>query len=539
MAFTYTASDTKIVIDVTESAYRVDGCTLEFTVKRVQDVNGNYGNPITWTAYMNQNTLVWAEDAISLEQENGEETEFSVAVSNNGGSSKTWYVSDLPSWLSVDKESGTLAALSSKTLNFTVLNSTPIGYYEAAVMLVGEDSLTDRLDLSLKVTGVRPEWSVDPSKYELNMNVVATIKVDGQYSEDENDLIAAFINDKCVGLTSPSYYKRYDSYYVISGGQYVGGLGEMSNTKMYKVKMNEDANWTLLGEKIDPTTCPISVVPIWNWIGYTPTYRLSLDDAFAGLNPTNGDVVKGSEGFAIYSGYEWVGSLTTMTPGKGYMYRSLAKDTLSFTYPSNKFALSSGSLRAATAFNYTPVADNKYPSNMTIVAVVMNGTAKVRGAEVAALVGEECRGVGRSDEESALVYLTIAGEGSSDSILFMVESGDKFLPVPKKVLYEDDAMLGTPENPYEINLSSSSVSETMALALRVFPTNVEHTLYVEAEMAVEAIRLMDVYGRVLAEQSCENAAGTFTVDMTRYASGVYFAVVKLADGQQIIRRVMK
>ena len=421
VAFTYTASDTKIVIDVTESAYRVDGCTLEFTVKRVQDVNGNYGNPITWTAYMNQNTLVWAEDAISLEQENGEETEFSVAVSNNGGSSKTWYVSDLPSWLSVDKESGTLAALSSKTLNFTVLNSTPIGYYEAAVMLVGEDSLTDRLDLSLKVTGVRPEWSVDPSKYELNMNVVATIKVDGQYSEDENDLIAAFINDKCVGLTSPSYYKRYDSYYVvmdvygnsnmakkdvqfriwdastgvtyvcqssedvtfvsnaiygtidkpieltttalqeqsthlsagwnwismnvapsdksvsnvmnsvsddlkmvkgktsfsmISGGQYVGGLDEMSNTKMYKVKMNEDANWTLLGEKIDPTTCPIKVVPNWNWIGYTPTYRLSLDDAFAGLNPTNGDVVKGSEGFAIYSGYEWVGSLTTMTSSR-------------------------------------------------------------------------------------------------------------------------------------------------------------------------------------------------------------------------------
>ncbi len=644
VAFTYTASDTKIVIDVTESAYRVDGCTLEFTVKRVQDLNGNYGNPITWTAYMNKNTLVWADDALSLEQESGEETDFSVAVSNNGGSSKTWYISDMPSWLSVDKESGTLSALSSKTLNFTVLNSTPIGYYEAAVLLVGEDSLTDRLDLSLKVTGVRPEWEVDPSAYELNMNVVATIKVDGQYSEDENDLVAAFIDDKCVGITSPSYFKRYDSYYVMMdvygnadmakkdvqfriwdastgvtfvcqssesvsfssntiygsidkpielsttalqeqsthleagwnwismsvapsdksvsnvmksvsdnlsmvkgktsfavtyNGLFVGKLNEMSNTKMYKVKVNEDTNWTLLGEKIDPTTCPITVVPNWNWIGYTPTYRLTLDDAFAGLNPTSGDVVKSSEGFAIYSGFEWVGSLTAMTPGKGYMYKSFAKDTLTFTYPSNKFALLSGSLRAATAFNYTPVADNKYPNNMTIIAVVKNGTEKVRGAEVAALVGEECRAVGRSDEESALVFLTIAGEGSSDSILFMVEYGDKFLPVPKKILYEDDAMLGTLENPYEINLASTSVSEVSALALRVFPTNVEHTLYVEAETGVEAIRLTDVYGRVLTEQSCENAVGTFTFDMSHYASGVYFAVIELADGQQVIRRVMK
>lgn len=643
VSFTYTASDTKIVIDVTESAYRVDGCTLEFTVKRVQDLNGNYGNPITWTAYINKNTLLWADNVISLEQENGEETDFSVAVSNNGGSSKTWHIYDLPTWLSIDKESGTLNALSSKTLNFSVLNSTPIGYYEAAILLVGEDSLTDRLDLSLKVTGVRPKWNVDPSEYELNMNVVATVKVDGQYSEDENDLIAAFIDNKCVGITSPSYYKRYDSYYVmmdvygnknmankevqfriwdastgvtyvcqssesvsfvsnsiigsidkpielsttalqeqntyLSAGwnwismnvapsdksvsnvmksvsdnlnivkgktsfaitsdvQFAGDLNEMYNTKMYKVKMNEGGNWTLLGEKLDPTTCPITVIPNWNWIGYTPTYRLSLDDAFAGLNPTSGDVVKSSEGFAIYSGFEWVGSLTSMTPGKGYAYKSLAKDTLTFTYPSNKFALSSGSLRATTAFNYTPT-DNKYPSNMTIVAVVMNGTAKVRSAEVAALVGEECRGVGRSDEESALLYLTIAGDGSSDSILFMVEYGDKFLPVPKKILYEDDAMLGTLEHPYEINLGSSAVDEALASKLRLYPTNVEHTLYVEADEAISSIRLSDVYGRVLTEQLCGNTAGSFTFDMSHYASGVYFAMIKLADGQQVIRRVMK
>ena len=644
VAFSYTASDTKIVIDVTESPYRVDGCTLEFTVKRVQDLNGNYGNPITWTAYMNQNTLVWADDALSLEQESGDETSFSVAVSNNSGSSKTWYISDLPSWLSVDKESGTLSALSSKTLNFTVLNSTPIGYYEAAVLLMGADTLSDRLDLSLKVTGVRPEWNVDPSEYELNMNVIATLKVDGQYSEDENDLIAAFIDDKCVGLTSPSYYNRYDSYYVMMdvygnadmankevqfriwdastgvtyvcqssesvnfgsnavygsinkpieltttalqeqstrlsagwnwvsmnvaptdksvsnvmksvasnlhtvkcktafaqtlNGKFAGSLDEMSNAKMYKVKMNEAANWTLLGEAVDPTTYSVSIAPNWNWIGYTPSYSLSLNDAFAGLNPTNGDMVKSSEGFAIYSGYEWVGSLSTLTPGKGYMYKSLAKDSLSFTYPSNKYALSNGSLRASSFYNYTPVADNKYPSNMTIVAVVKNGSDLLTNSEVAAFVGDECRGVGRSSEDEALVFLTVLGEGSGDSITFKVENNGEFVTVPTKLVYEDDATIGTLEKPYVINLIPSLDVEVTTGRINIYPTNVKQNLYVEAGKSIKKIYLTDMEGRMMYENTYGNATGLYTIDMTCYAPGIYFVFIEPTEGQLIMHRVMK
>ena len=644
VAFSYTASDTKIVIDVTESPYRVDGCTLEFTVKRVQDLNGNYGNPITWTAYMNQNTLVWADDALSLEQESGDETSFSVAVSNNSGSSKTWYISDLPSWLFVDKESGTLSALSSKTLNFTVLNSTPIGYYEAAVLLMGADTLSDRLDLSLKVTGVRPEWNVDPSEYELNMNVIATLKVDGQYSEDENDLIAAFIDEKCVGLTSPSYYNRYDSYYVMMdvygnadmankevqfriwdastgvtyvcqssesvnfgsnavygsidkpieltttalqeqstrlsagwnwvsmnvaptdksvsnvmksvasnlhtvkcktafaqtlNGKFAGSLDEMSNAKMYKVKMNEAANWTLLGEAVDPTTYSVSIAPNWNWIGYTPSYSLSLNDAFAGLNPTNGDMVKSSEGFAIYSGYEWVGSLSTLTPGKGYMYKSLAKDSLSFTYPSNKYALSNGSLRASSFYNYTPVADNKYPSNMTIVAVVKNGSDLLTNSEVAAFVGDECRGVGRSSEDEALVFLTVLGEGSSDSITFKVENNGEFVTVPTKLVYEDDATIGTLEKPYVINLIPSLDVEVTTGRINIYPTNVKQNLYVEAGKSIKKIYLTDMEGRMMYENTYGNATGLYTIDMTCYAPGIYFVFIEPTEGQLIMHRVMK
>ena len=644
VAFSYTASDTKIVIDVTESPYRVDGCTLEFTVKRVQDLNGNYGNPITWTAYMNQNTLVWADDALSLEQESGDETNFSVAVSNNSGSSKTWYISDLPSWLSVDKESGTLSALSSKTLNFTVLNSTPIGYYEAAVLLMGADTLSDRLDLSLKVTGVRPEWNVDPSEYELNMNVIATLKVDGQYSEDENDLIAAFIDDKCVGLTSPSYYNRYDSYYVMMdvygnadmankevqfriwdastgvtyvcqssesvnfgsnavygsiekpieltttalqeqstrlsagwnwismnvaptdksvsnvmksvasnlhtvkcktafaqtlNGKFAGSLDEMSNAKMYKVKMNEAANWTLLGEAVNPTTYSVSIAPNWNWIGYTPSYSLSLNDAFAGLNPTNGDMVKSSEGFAIYSGYEWVGSLSTLTPGKGYMYKSLAKDSLSFTYPSNKYALSNGSLRASSFYNYTPVADNKYPSNMTIVAVVKNGSDLLTNSEVAAFVGDECRGVGRSSEDEALVFLTVLGEGSGDSIIFKVENNGEFVTVPTKLVYEDDATIGTLEKPYVINLIPSLDVEVTTGKINIYPTNVKQNLYVEAGKSIKKIYLTDMEGRMMYENTYGNATGLYTIDMTCYAPGIYFVFIEPTEGQLIMHRVMK
>jgi hypothetical protein len=65
----------------------------------------------------------------------------------------------------------------------------------------------------LKVTGQRPDWSVNPHDYEMSMNVTAQIQILGAYQEDEDDIIGVFIGDRCVGVASPKYFSEMNAYY--------------------------------------------------------------------------------------------------------------------------------------------------------------------------------------------------------------------------------------------------------------------------------------------------------------------------------------
>ena len=94
---------------------------------------------------------------------------------------------------------------------------------------------------------------------------------------------------------------------------------------------------TFTSEMVDPTLYPISLAPGNNWIGFISTQSMSLNEAFSGFTPTDRDVIKSANGKATYyQGYGWQGSLNTLEPGKGYIYKSNATGTRTFTYPSAK-----------------------------------------------------------------------------------------------------------------------------------------------------------------------------------------------------------
>ena len=48
--------------------------------------------------------------------------------------------------------------------------------------------------------------------------------------------------------------------------------------------------------------------------------------ALGGFTPALNDQIIGQEGAATYNGSEWTGSLTTLVPGKGYVYHSTASE---------------------------------------------------------------------------------------------------------------------------------------------------------------------------------------------------------------------
>ena len=91
--------------------------------------------------------------------------------------------------------------------------------------------------------------------------------------------------------------------------------------QMYKVQTNAAVDGvTITGV---PMAASISIGEDYNWIGYTggTTEDISAALASYGITPNIGDkIISQDNGFAIFNGTSWEGTLTSLIQGRGYVY---------------------------------------------------------------------------------------------------------------------------------------------------------------------------------------------------------------------------
>lgn len=641
LSFGFVASERTISITLNESAKRLEGATVNFTVKNVRDENNNYSLPVTWSAFVNQNRLIWMDDAISLEKNDEEVISYDVTIANQGQSTEAWSISQLPLWLTADKTSGSLSAQKSETIHFEVSDAVAIGKYEEIIYLSGNEGINVPFNLSLKVSKEKPQWMVDPNLYENSMSVIAQLKLDGQYTADKEDLVAAFVNGTCVGVASPSYFSRYDAYFVImdvygntedlnqkvvfkawdastgilypalsvsesvvmesnqlygsmakpiilasadmqeenlslkagwnwismyvepednsvgnlfsdikkhcdvikgknafavsSSKNFRGELRSVSIGQMYKINMIEAHDLSLVGKKVNASDTSVTIKPNWNWIGFNSSVNMPLSNAFADLNPVDGDMVKGQSGFAVYENYEWVGTLTALTPGKGYMYKSMSEQTRTFHYPSHVESLRSLIAKETTTETQFDVVDETvYPGNMTLIGKVMDGHVDVKEAQVGVFDEKGvCRGAVSLDEDG-LAFLTIAGESAGDSLLFKVIYNGELYTIKQGLAYEDDAALGSIDKAYVIQLVPvDKTDDVLNDHIYVYPTIADVELSVASDFMIKGYSISDLEGRILKSESVE--ATNLSVNVSDLQQGSYFIQIMTDEGS-LMRR---
>lgn len=426
VSFEYVASERKILVNLTEQPQRIEGCTLTVTVKNVRDSHNNYSENVTWDVYVRQNQLVWKQDEVETVKHGTEKVSIEAEINNNSGTTESWTVSGLPSWLTLENETGYLPALSSKKLTFAVDPALAIGSQEATVYLTGNLGVPEPMVIKVNSTSVAPDWSVNSADYEFTMNVNGQLEINGEMSQDVNDIVAAFRGDRCVGVAKPAYFSRYDAYYVLmnvygnaedngkdltykvfeaktgrvlpmvevsmdkanmfvtdnivgtisspnvwnaqekveqilnlkkgwqwssfyvnpdngsadellagiknqvnymisENGQWTptsNSINEVVAGEMYKIQGNAPVSLSVVGDAIDVANDPVVIKPNWNWIGYKAPGYVSIGNAFADLEPQEGDVVKSQTAFASWNSSEWVGSLEALKSGEGYLYYS-------------------------------------------------------------------------------------------------------------------------------------------------------------------------------------------------------------------------
>ena len=114
-----------------------------------------------------------------------------------------------------------------------------------------------------------------------------------------------------------------------------GQLTTLDVAQMYRISVSAACEITLEGTPINLAEHPITISNGDNWIGFPLNESVSLSNTFNGF-AVSGDVIKSKDnGIATYNGSQWRGTLNTLVPGQGYIYKSNVQENRTFTFPTS------------------------------------------------------------------------------------------------------------------------------------------------------------------------------------------------------------
>ena len=305
-----------------------------------------------------------------------------------------------------------------------------------------------------------------------------------------------------------------------------GNLSTIKHSEMYKVNASNTVVLDVIGAPVNLIDNEISIDKGWNWIGYNPTFIMSVGDAFANLNPVNGDIVKSRDVFSVFDGYEWTGTLMSMTPGMGYIYKSNDSKSKNFTYPSV-------SANSRGGMSPSPMWSQDYPNNMNVIAVVKDGDAVVENAAVEVYADNSLRGVSKQSVVDNKHFVTIYGDKSAERLTFNVVVDGIVYEVENTIDFSEDAVVGTLDNPYIIQLNNDIQID----GINVYPTLVKDILNISSKENINNVSVYNVNG--LEVYRGESYSESTQINLENLNSGTYFVKVMTENGNVKVRCVVK
>ena len=117
-----------------------------------------------------------------------------------------------------------------------------------------------------------------------------------------------------------------------------------------------------------------------------------------------------------------------------------------------------------------------------------------------------------------------------------VAGSDKEGTLEFYVVAFNDETESDPSEPYTIVIKDDAVEDLNA-SFNINPNPVEDRLYIEAETEIEEVVVYDIFGRHQVAET-PSLQGNLTIDVSDFASGVYFIQIKTEEGN-ITKRFVK
>ncbi len=357
---------------------------------------------------------------------------------------------------------------------------------------------------------------------------------------------ALFEGDEKVKDETNGVYMEYDGNRKKWVNNNPNNTLKFDNQHMFLLESPMVQKLSVAGSAIHGTeNLTLNIRPNWNYIAYLPTVNLPITEALAGFEATEGDIIKSQDRFAMYNeGAGWLGSLTYMEPGKGYMLNSKKATTL--TYPEVTAGTTTRSAVAtrAMAIQTEGISSlvGQYASNMSVVATVAGSLPLRIGDRLLAYADGELRGEAMIMERPAdgepLFFLSVGGE-SSEGISFALERGGEVIAETSPMLdYAPNSVRGDINQPMIIDFVND-------LEISVYPNpfdqELNFMLHTNTGDRVE-IMLYTMAGQMLHRYQTKTTSDSYLqyrIDMnTDMPKGVYMAVVVI-NGEKHVYKLSK
>lgn len=321
-----------------------------------------------------------------------------------------------------------------------------------------------------------------------------------------------------------------------------GNLESIENGYMYKVRTNAECEAVMVSDLVSPTDHPVTISEGWNWFGFPCNQSQSLDEAMSGFVPEANDVVKGRNGASTFVSYGssnmWYGTLHTLEPGQGYMYKSNSSTPKELTFQARRGGEVGEDVREGGFF--TPNAAD-FASNMLVTAVIEMDGEELRSEEyeLAAFVGDECRGSVKLMYVEALdryvAFLLVYGD-MQEEIDFALANGNDVVWSDNRLTYAVDGIEGTPTDPVILHFGTLGLDDNQREPVKVFPNPSNGIFNIEGN-GFRKVEVLDACGQIVFSKETEDDC--VQIDLSAKANGLYLLRVVANNGVTTNRLIKK
>lgn len=256
-----------------------------------------------------------------------------------------------------------------------------------------------------------------------------------------------------------------DSTLTHSNGQWSATYSPIKPGQMMKVQLSAPDTLYVVGDEVDPAKYPQTIAAgpkTSTWIGVPTQAVMGIGEAFAGMTLVNGDQVKSDDEVSIYDGTQWNGTLTSIMPGKGYVFTSAYNEPRQLVFP----ATSPSGLTTYHTSRKGIAANYKYAHSMVAVCSVHDAGQTVCDdvdIQVYDMFGE-LRGRSIKTLRDSLHLVFISGEKTGEPLMFIVKHNGQTHIQRIHQGFQRDGILGHLANPYVITSALPTDMSTLLFA---------------------------------------------------------------------------